>query len=454
MKNIIEALPIPHSQYKQIEEQLNAASSYVSVESGQQEAIKWIDNNLSVLGHEHKSALMNILINNLPDDSINYAETGYDSNQSRRKVAKIVGEAILIGGMCHESKLLGFDLSLSTVKEIVDSKLVIDDNKTELLMNIAKQYGSNQDMLFPGVCATDSNVADMKTMLVHTLQGIPDISTRNLIGVGGLRCDNEWNMAMDLPTYIKMKILEDKRYYPGMGIFYYLLNYKPQQIPLFTKLSNQEMGILEIFHNNVVTTQSATSENLAMLCATYIPPWEELKKWLPYSADNIDFDFAFHSPSYEFAFLEKFSKALTNGNTDYFDKIFNKQLLDLNSKLSHLWSFNSPIHLSWTTELASLSNNLMGKITNHQGDWCTRYGIGSNNSSVEIRFYHTSDTRCFPPEYAGKTFAAVVYYPESHLFKGKSEWCGFDSTKSPWKEINKNGIIKSMLNYINTKHEI
>ena len=128
------------------------------------------------------------------------------------------------------------------------------------------------------------------------------------------------------------------------------------------------------------------------------------------------------------------------------------QFDNLIKKLSYSWSFNSTIHIPWTSELDILSNNLMGKVTNMAGDYGMRYGIGYGGKSIEIREYHLGQGRLYPSGVAGKTCYAVVYYPNSDIFEGETVWDGFDPKDTAWQGLEQDGLINTMLEIIKT-HE-
>ena len=93
-----------------------------------------------------------------------------------------------------------------------------------ILPVIAEKYGAEQDFLFPGVTPSDKNTLELDEYVYHSLSGKPVTSVRNITGVGGLRYDKDWNYATDFSTFVDLKVKEDKRYYPGIGLYYALMN--------------------------------------------------------------------------------------------------------------------------------------------------------------------------------------------------------------------------------------
>lgn len=442
-------LNIPPKQVVTINDHLERAKGYVYADLGQKEAIEWMKSRLSTIKPEYAGTLAQIVDENLPSIEVAYVEGGYDSCQSHRKLAKIVGEIFLVGGLTYEAKLMGLNVDFDVVKSFISSNLIIAPEHEAIICKMAKELGGSQDFIFPGITKTDETTPSLEELTYLSLKGKPIISVRNLTGVGGLRNDKDWNLAADLPSFVNLKVAEDKRYYPGMGVFYWLTQIPIENIPLLTsfkeKLIYQEIVKLK---ESVEKTPKMQAEGLSILCSAYLPPWSEMKKWLPFTGAGIigDLSSAFHSPSYEFYFLNHLFKELAVGKTPD-DKMVN-QVRNLSEKLSHMWSFNSTIHLPWTSELAGLSNNLMGQITNFKGDYCMRYGVGYQGKSIEIREYHFGQNRAFPSEYSGKTCHAIIVYPQSELFEGKSCWQGFDSTSDEWTGLNQKGLIKTMLEII------
>ena len=238
MKNIIETMNIPPKQMVELKEHINWAKDYICTDNGQEEALFWLHKQTETIRPEYAEAIISTVKNNLPDPEVGYLETGYDSCQSHRKLAKVVGELFLVGGLTYEAKLLGLDISFDQVLKTVKSELIISRKFALLFCQMAQELGGCQDFIFPGVTKTDSMVPDLEDFTWLTLTGKPIITVRNITGVGGLRKDRDWNWATDLPTFVDLKVKEDKRYYPGMGIFYWLTQNSLDQIPALKNLDN------------------------------------------------------------------------------------------------------------------------------------------------------------------------------------------------------------------------
>lgn len=446
---IFENLPIPANQVAQIQNHLEMANRFVFIDQGQPEAMAWLQKNMESIDPKYKHAINTVIQLNPYDSNVSYTETGYDSCQSHRKLAKVVSELFLIGGMTYESNLLGLQNSFTDVQKEIKSELKVPKNIQSTICDMAKELGGNQDFIFPGVTKTNESTESLEDMTWLTLTGKPIISVRNITGVGGIRSDKEWNFSTDLPSYIELKIKEDKRYYPGMGVFYWLSKYPLSDIPAIKNVINPKIiQKISKLQNAILHTPKVEIEGLSVLCSTYIPPWSETKKWLQYQNNDkqLELASAFHSPSYEFDFLNKIfsSQNLTENQS----KTISIQFDNLISKLSHSWSFNSTIHIPWTSQLDILSNNLMGKITNLNGDYCLRYGIGHQGKSLEIKEFHTGQKRLYPADTLGKVCYALVYYPNSDVFQGDNIQIGFDPKDVVWQNLKQDGLINTMLKII------
>ncbi len=455
MKNI-ECLSISADQKKMVNNHLAMAQEYVVPEMGQQQALINLRNKFELFAPKYADMLIEIVEANLPDVSTVYGESGYDSSQSNRKLSKIVGEIFLIGGLTAEGKLLGLGVDCQSVMTLIKSGLSIPDEYYEAIESLSLEKGGEQDFLFPGVTATDESVDSLEEMIVNTLTGSPMISVRNIAGVGGLRDDKDWNMATDMPSFIDLKVLEDKRYYPGMGVFYWLSAMPLSDIPAIQSIKGSSMyKELEGLKASIEQTKPKTEENISVLCTAYLPSWNEMKQWIPYQDSEFlgDLSSAFHSPSYEFSFLKMLFDNISSGKSPN-EAIVKSQIQDLKSKLNYLWSFNSPIHLPWTSELAGLSNNLMGNVTNLSGDYCLRFGLGKGNSSIELREYHYGSGRNTNPVYQGKTAYCMVYYPDSKVFEGKKHWKGIDLSDPFWKNYHSKGLLQTLIEAINYYEQI
>lgn len=444
-------LNIPTDQLGLLKEHLARAESYVFTESGQTEALIWMQSQLSTINPKYGEPLWQIVNQNLPSPDVSYVETGYDSCQSHRKLSKIIGETFLIGGLIYESKLMGLNTNIDSIKNQIGSEINIPFQYQNIICQMAQELGGNQDFLFPGVTPTDNDTPSLSELTALTLSGESIVSVRNLSGVGGVRNDKEWNWSTDLPTFINLKVTEDKRYYPGMGIFYWLSQTPIEEIPVLAKIKNSPIyNEIKLLQEAILQTPKNEKQNISILCSTTLLSWHEMKQWLPFDGKSIPNDLggAFHSPSFEFNFLSCLFKDIISGKN--VDKQMVNQLHNLKEKLSHLWSFNSTIHLPWTSEIAGLSNNMIGQITNMNGDYCIKYGIGQNGKSIVINEYHFGQQRLFPAQYNGKVCYSVEIYPESELFTGNVKETGFNPDKPEWLGLKKNGLIKTMLEIINT----
>lgn len=293
----------------------------------------------------------------------------------------------------------------------------------------AKEYGSRQDFLFPGITQSSATTPSLSKFVLAALNGTPITSVRTLTGIGGLRSDKDWNCATDLVTFAKLKVAEDKRYYPGLGIFYLLAKYRPNNLP-------QE---LIDFAAKIRSTREIKFSGVSILCSSFLAPFDQISRMFGFATNNhLNLAEAFHSPSYEFSTLKK----VVLGQIPY------TQLRDLIKKLDRAWSFNSTIHLPWTTKLAGMSNQFMGEITNKFGDSCCRFGIGYKGKSLEIREYSFGLQRDFPYGVKGKSAYLMIYYPESDSFKGTTETSVLTPENSVWKLIEAKGFTRAALEYL------
>lgn len=423
-----------------------AAESVWLTDPGIPEAVKWMHESLvKHLSPNDANLLSDIVIKNLPSAEVVYSEVGYDSCQSHRKLSKVAGEAILIGGMIYESQLLGSPLSLEEAKALINSQLDLNQDDAENLILIAKIHGGAQDFLFPGVTPSNTDTPSLASYAVATLSGQPLTSVRTLTGVGGLRYDQDWNFVTDFKTFVKLKVTEDKRYYPGIGIFYLLLNNNLSEFPTLTSVT-----ALEQFKQKLTKVENMQFQGVSVLCSTFLPSWSEMKNYQDFtSPKSLPLAEAFHSPAYEFAILIETIKKIATGQVD---KVLLGQLDILTEKLDYLWSFNSTIHLPWTANIAGLSNDLIGKITNLVGDYGIRYGMGYAGKSLEIRQLSFGDNRKFPLGLARQTIHVVRIYKESDCFQGNYQESSLKPEDDLWKQIQKLGFMKAGLILLE-KHE-
>jgi hypothetical protein len=265
--------------------------------------------------------------------------------------------------------------------------------------------------------------------------------------MGGLRFDQKWNYVADLTSFAQLKVAEDKRYYPGIGIYHILSTSDTDSIPIMSALHDQD----EEIYYALASISKATHEiprtvipDVSVLCAAYIPPWAELKDHVVTAGNaHLELSESFHSPSYDFVVLKKLLEQYHAGNRPQAAML--TQLSLLKNRMHHLLSFNSPIHLPWAAELSDMSYGLIGKATNAKGDYAVRYGIGHHNQSLEIREYSYGISREFPYGLSSKTAYGLRIYTDSPLFQGKHEEYALTPDTDMWKSIQNHGFIKGAL---------
>lgn len=443
----LQSMGVSEAQVGLLASHLAKAAEFVwSTDPGIPSALEWMHDSLSKnLIPTDAKLLLDVVIKNLSSAEVVYSEAGYDSCQSHRKLSKVAGEAILIGGMIYESQLLGLPIKLEEAKTLVNSQLELDQNDASGLVRIAQKHGGAQDFLFPGVTPSNADTPSLASYAVAALGGQPLTSVRTLTGVGGLRYDQDWNFVTDFKTFVKLKVTEDKRYYPGIGVFYLLLNNALSVFPGLTSVTS-----LEQFKQKLSVVEDKQFQGVSVLCSTFLPSWPEMKKYQDFtSPQSLALAEAFHSPAYEFSILLGAIKNIAVGQVD---KALVEQLNILTEKLDYLWSFNSTIHLPWTASMAGLSNDLMGKITNSMGDYGIRYGIGYAGKSLEIRQLTFGINRKFPLGLAGQTIYITRIYGESDCFQGTYQESSLKPGDNLWKKIQKLGFMKAGLALLE-KHE-
>lgn len=446
----LASLGMSEGQAKALTNHLEKAEAFVqSVDPGIEKAFDWLYLSLySALPEEDATLLFQIASKAIVDPKVEYLEKGYDSCQSQRKLAKIVGDAVLCGGLLFEAELLGLS------KEPLISGLATEE--LDQLKIIAKNYGGAQDFLFPGVTPSSGETPSLSEMAYLTLQGKPATSVRTVTGVGGLRFDKDWNFAGDLVTFANLKVTEDKRYYPGIGIFYFLASREFESIPVIAQLKFSQSKLFLAIAEFVAALKKTTKYEyggVSVLCSAYLPPWSELKKTQAFvTQKNLELAQAFHSPSYEFVVLKNVFEKV--GQSGIVDEGLIGALKDLTKKLDHCWSFNSTIHLPWTAELAGLSNDFIGKITNLQGDCCIRYGVGYKGKSLEIREYFFGNERKFPQGLAGQKAYGLRWYPATETFEGTCYEMPVDFSDKFIQKIIKKGFLAAALELLESRHEM
>lgn len=448
----LQSLGVPVEQADQLLVHIANAEQYIyPTDPGLEASYDWLKDSLAKsVDPVAAEALYGITLANKPDPGVEYIEAGYDSCQSHRKLSKVAAEAILLGGLIYESSILGSPMNLAEAQLLIGSQLYVAPAQANTLAKIAQLYGGKQDFLFPGVTPSSEAVPTIGEMAYKALIGKPETSVRTLTGVGGLRHDKEWNYVMALPKFVEEKIQEDKRYYPGMGIFYLLMQKGLDVFPAAVELKHIHPDVyksLQDFTDAIKKTGTGNYSGVSVLCSAYLPKWENLKHVAFLASDEqLELAGAFHSPSYEFAVLFEIFKSvarekpIANGTK--------MQLAALTSKLGHLWSFNSTIHLPWAAELAGLSNDYLGRITNQAGDYCIRYGIGVHNQSMEVREYHFGMQRRFPPGLSGKVAYEAIIYNDSSDFTGPYWLTPLHPGSDLWKSIKRYGFTQAAFSYI------
>lgn len=443
---------VPEGQIDQLWSHLETAEKYIyPSDGGIESGMNWLSQSMTALiDADSASLLYSIADKNKPDPDVEYIEEGYDSCQSHRKISKVVGEAILIGGLIYEASLLGIGLDLESSKKYVGSTLKIEPEEAAGLVGIAMKYGAKQDFIFPGVTPSTDKTEPLEDLAYFALKGKPKTSVRTLTGVGGLRQDKDWNYASDMITFVGLKVSEDKRYYPGIGIFYLLKSLDVSGIPVLMELKNKNSkayGDVLSFIESVKNTPMQEFSGVSVLCSAYLPSWDEMKTAQGFaSASYLELADSFHSPSYEFSMLKSIFDQINSAKISDID--VSKQLAKLKKELSYCWTFNSTIHLPWTSELAGLSNGLIGSVTNGVGDYCIRYGVGYGGKSIEIREYNFGDIRNFPHGLSGKNSHRVLVYPSSDCFEGEYSSFMLTADNPMWSDIQEQGFLKTALQYL------
>jgi hypothetical protein len=443
--NQFAALGIPAEKLELLAKHLDKASQYVfEKDEGPDEALVWLWQSLNThLPFKDAELVHAVAARNYHPKAPEYNELGYDSCQSHRELSKVVSEAILLGGLIYEGESAGLTISLTDAKAIIQSEFVMDDTEAAIFARLASTHGSQQDFIFPGVTPSPGNTDSLEDLALKALSGHPATSVRTLTGVGGMRADQDWNHVTDLATFAELKITEDKRYYPGLGVFYLLMTLGSANLPSVQALAKSQPKVYAAFmqlEHKLKNTAKIDYQGVGVLCSSYIPKWHELKPLEAFANSGVkDLSAHFHSPSYEFAGLV----AVLKGQLDTDHAI--TALYELETALQHAWSFNSTIHLPWTAQLADLSNDLMGKITNQVGDQATRYGVSYNGSSLEVVEYHFGTERRFPFGVAGTSALVAKLYPSSDKFAGEHQSTILQQNSPLLAEISKLGFLRAAL---------
>lgn len=454
---MLASLGMPEYQTKALANHLCKAETFVQpIDPGMEKAFNWLYLSLhSALSEADALLLFKIASEAVVDPKVEYLEKGYDSCQAQRKLAKVVGDAILLGGLLFEADLLGLPDGLLP-KSFAGVASGMTKSELAQLKEIAMNHGGAQDFLFPGVTPSSSDTPSLAEMAYLALLGKPATSVRTVTGVGGLRFDKDWNFAGDWVTFVNLKVTEDKRYYPGIGIFYFLASHEIDSIPVINQLKISQpklyLAIAE-FAAALKKTQKCEYVGVSVLCSAYLPSWPELKKAQGLITQNsLELASAFHSPSYELVVLKNIFERI--GRTEAVDESQIGALWELTKKLDHCWSFNSTIHLPWTAELAGLSNDFIGKITNQQGDSCIRFGVGYKGKSLEIREYFFGGERKFPQGLAGKKAYGLRWYPATETFEGTCYEMPVDFSDKFIQKIIKKGFLAAALELLESRYEM
>lgn len=417
---------------------------------GMEGALDWMEKTLdSHLDAEDAKLLFRLVIENKPDSQVEYVEEGYDSCQSNRKVAKVVSEILMIGGMIYEANLLGESLSIGQAKKIIGSGLNFQDSLAVNLAKIAQRYGANQSFIFPGITPSTSDTLPIREYAEKALQGEPMVSVRSLTGIGGLRFDQEWNHTTDFKTFLKWKLEEDKRYYPGIGMLYALLESDLDKFPVMRRLGVDQpelySQVLKLI-DSIKHIDEVDLEGVAVLCSAYLPERSQIESFLKTAdVERLDLLQAFHSPAYELSafknLIEDFANGAFNGG------LHSDSVERLLAATQNIWSFNSTIHISWADKLSTMANGLVGQLKNSAGDYSIRYGIGRNGKSIEIREHNFS--------VMGPSGPLVGYevrvYSNSEVFSGNFEIFALTPEDELWGLIQKQGFLKAAINCLDSK---
>lgn len=335
---------------------------------------------------------------------LKYAEEGYDSCQANRETSKVISSLLCMGGVYFEGKnLLGIDLSPEDIKSILGLNIELTKEELDILGKVADKLGNQQDFLFPGVTASNENTPDLEMFALSSLAGKPQVTVRNIVGVGGVRLDKEWNMVTTFWNFAKAKVEEDRRYYKGLGILYFLVNVPREEIPALCQLRSQDHVSYSLLTAEIerLKGEDKTVKDCSILCSAYMPPAYELKgaREADLVIDSKINDFlamlnqAFHSPAYVFAHFYKIGEILgklSGGELGAKDasEIITQQTIQVKKWAKGLWTFNSTIHLPWASSSSYLAHDLIGgKVTNQRGEWSIRYGVGTEKGAFETRLY-------------------------------------------------------------------
>jgi hypothetical protein len=232
IENGYASLGVPKHQIDAIKEHITSANSHVySADLGPDEAITWLNKSLKLALEPKVASHILGLANCHKPTKVEYLEEGFDSNQSHKHLSKVVSELILLGGVAYEYELLG--LPFDTTQETDNIASGNDLSASDLLMlsNVAKVYGAKQDFLFPGVVPSCADTPGLHEYAQMCLAGTPMTTVRTVHGLGGLRSDVDWNYVVDLPSFASLKVSDDKRYYPGLGVFDALQKHHIDDIP-------------------------------------------------------------------------------------------------------------------------------------------------------------------------------------------------------------------------------
>jgi hypothetical protein len=379
-----------------------------------------------------------------------YGEKGFDSSQANRETAKVVSELICLGGVYGEAKMLGVELTEDQIDELLKPQIKVTSGELEILSQVAEKVAGEQDFLFPGVTPTDEETVDLEVLALSSLIGKSLVSVRSVTGLGGLRFDQEWNYLTDFFRFAELKIEEDKRFYPGLGVYYLLSKLDWSGIPALAQLKQVDAKAYLSLKKMVEQLKENKQEKqgYALLCSGYMPMAYEFKHArdasLSYRGEVGELVTNamtnFHSPSHEFGHWHQLGKVMAvTGESVNFDKSsFNTHLEGVKQWSKGLWSFNSPIHLPWVANLSYLSNHLIGKVKNQRGESAIRFGLGSklDNKAIELRVYFINQSQVALRwlSYDDVLFEKVV----------DDEWV-FDANHQSIKTVNQKGFFQYLV---------
>ncbi len=436
-------LQVNRSTQQLIHSHLEVVSQYIhSRSSTVDEAIEEIEKKmLQTVDKEIVMLIMQIVQKNkekinLPKIKNKKKKKWNNSFDVRYYVSHIISEIILIGGLLYEAEMLGIVLDVVEAKRITRSELFIEDMCKDMLEEFARKYGYQQDFLFSGVIIPEK--IDVYNIIAQTIQGKPQKLKRSLFGVGGLRYDTSYNYVHDIKTFVYTKILIDRRYYPGIWIFYLLSQLPLGEIPILKPTSQFYSEKLLFLQKEIQRIQKKEYKSVTILCSTELPDAISYWSFLHYGTQKyLELPLAFHSPSDIFGMMKKIFEDRAE---------ISSMLPMIEKKLSYYWTFNSILHLPWTNKLSYLSHHLIGKIRNEQGMHCIRYGVGLKKRSIEIREYMVAK------ESHVQRLYQLRFYFKSQYYKGGYSSYFLQHHALLWRHIEDYGFFASFLPVLQCKN--